>query len=64
MWDINNFAAVIEYLSNEKGIRSVLIGASSDAELYNKMKFNQELKLKPVNLCGKAGIKERTEFDG
>ena len=58
MWGIDNFAAVIEYLSNEKGIRSVLIGASSDAELYEKMKFKGELKLKPVNLCGKAGIKE------
>lgn len=58
MWGADNFAAVIEYLSNEKGIRSVFIGASSDAELYEKMKFKGELKLKPVNLCGKINIKE------
>ena len=57
-WDINNYAQIIEYLSNEKGIQTIFIGAKSDKELYENIKYNSPLKLPPVNLCGQVSIKD------
>ena len=58
MWDINNFAGVIEYLSNEKGIRTVFIGSRLDYPLYEKMQFKNTLKKQYINLCGELSIQE------
>ncbi len=58
VWDINNFARVIEYLSNEKGVQVIYIGASSDKEIYEHIPFEEELKIKPVNLCGQVNLKD------
>lgn len=58
VWNINNFAQIIEYLSNEKNVQVIYIGAPSDKNIYENIKFKQELKIKPVNLCGELTIKD------
>lgn len=58
VWDINNFARIIEYLSNEKNSQVIFIGAPSDKEIYEQINYVQELKIKPVNFCGKVSIKD------
>ena len=58
VWDINNFAQIIEYLSNEKGVQVIYIGAPSDKKIYENIKFNKELKIRPVNLCGEVSLKD------
>lgn len=56
VWDIYNFAKVIEYLSNEKGIQVIYIGASNDRELYENIPYSDEIKIKPLNLCGALNL--------
>ncbi len=58
VWALNNYIKVIEYLSNEKGVQVIFIGAPSDKHIYDEIKYSQELKIKPVNLCGEVNIKD------
>lgn len=58
VWELKNFVQIIEYLSNEKNIQVIFIGAPNDKEIYNNIKYNEELKIKPVNLCGEVTIKD------
>ncbi len=58
IWDIENFTRIIEYLSNEKGVQVIFIGAPSDKEIYENIQYKEELKIKPVNLCGEVNIKD------
>lgn len=58
VWDIRNFTQIIEYLSNEKNIQVIFIGAPSDKQIYENIKYNADLKIKPVNLCGEVNIKD------
>ncbi len=58
VWDINNFARIIEYLSNEKGVQVIYIGAPDDREIYDKIQFKEELKIKPLNLCGAVDLQD------
>ena len=58
VWNINNFAEVIEYMSNNKNIQVIYIGAPSDKKIYEEIQFKEELKIKPVNLCGQVTIKD------
>ncbi len=58
VWDINNFARIIEYLSNDKGMQVIFIGAPSDRSIYENIKYVNELNIKPVNLCGEVDLKD------
>jgi heptosyltransferase-2 len=58
IWDINNFARIIEFLINEKGIRVVFTGSSDDREVYEKIPYREELKIKPLNLCGAIDLND------
>ncbi len=58
VWDINNFARIIEYLSNEKQVQVIYTGAKSDKKIYENMLFKEKLKINPINLCGETTIKE------
>ena len=58
VWDINNFARVIEYLSNDKKAQVIFIGAPSDKTIYENIQYNEVLKIKPINLCGEVTIKD------
>ena len=58
VWDINNFARIIEYLSNNKNVQVIFIGAPLDKTIYDNIQYNETLKIKPVNLCGEVSIKD------
>lgn len=57
-WDINNFARIIEYLSNKKDVQVFFVGAPQDRAVYENIKYNENLKIEPINLCGKLSIRE------
>jgi heptosyltransferase-2 len=59
-WPLEYFAKVIKYLSNEKGIQVFYTGTANDADTYNKIHsfIDEELAVKPVNLCGKLSLAE------
>ncbi|MCD7780575.1 MAG: lipopolysaccharide heptosyltransferase II [Candidatus Gastranaerophilales bacterium] len=58
VWDISNFARIIEYLSNKKNVQVIFIGAKSDKAVYENINYNEPLKIPPINLCGETTIKE------
>ena len=58
VWNIDNFKKIIEFLSNEKNIQVLFIGSIDDREIYENLKFDNELKIQPVNLCGEIDLKE------
>ena len=61
-WSIENFAKVIEYLSNEKNTRVFFTGTAKDSDVYDKILnlINTELQNKPINLCGELSIQDST----
>lgn len=54
------WAEIVEYLSNEKNAQVLFLGTKSDGIIYNEiLKLTKnELKIKPVNFCGKFNLKE------
>lgn len=60
LWPIDNFAKVVEYLSNEKEVQVLYVGTDFDKETYIKMEslIEKELKIKPINLCGELSLQE------
>lgn len=61
-WDKDNFAQIVEYLTNEKGFQVFFTGVQSDAQVYEDILsfVKKDLKYTPVNLCGKLSIQEST----
>lgn len=59
-WSKENWAKVIEYISNEKEAQVLFLGSKKDAPAYREILsfIKNELKIKPVNLCGKLNLKE------
>ncbi len=58
VWNINNYARIIEYLSNEKGVQVIYIGAPSDKAIYDTLQIKENLKIPAVNLCEKVTLKD------
>ncbi len=58
VWNLDNFREIIEYLSDEKGVQVIFIGAPSDKAIYDSIKYSSKLNIPPVNLCGKVTIKD------
>lgn len=58
MWKKENFVEIIKYLSDEKNVRVLYIGAPVDRDIYEKLNFGNELKNPPVNLCGEVSLKD------
>ncbi|MCD7878555.1 MAG: lipopolysaccharide heptosyltransferase II [Candidatus Gastranaerophilales bacterium] len=58
MWSINNFIQIIEYLSNEKKIQVIFIGAPRDKEVYNNLKYSKKPIIPPVNLCEELTLQD------
>lgn len=58
VWDINNFARIIEYLANKKNSQVIFIGAPIDKKTYDNIQYKEELNIKPINLCGEVTIKD------
>ncbi len=61
-WNIDYFAQIIEYLSNEKNAQVFFLGAKIDKSIYENIKYNSVLKIKPINLCGELTIQESLAF--
>lgn len=61
-WGLDNFAKIIEYLSNEKAIQVFFTGTAKDSEVYDKILslILTKLQIKPANLCGKLSIQDST----
>lgn len=61
-WPLENFAEIVQYLSNDKNIQVFFTGTEKDVEIYDKILnlISIELKNKPVNLCGKLSIQDST----
>ncbi len=58
VWNKDRFVQIIEYLSNEKNVQVIFIGAPSDKDIYDSLKYSEKLKIKPVNLCSQVTIKD------
>lgn len=61
-WPHEYFAKLIKYLVNEKGIQVFYTGAANDSKTYDQIHslIDEELNIKPVNLCGKLSLAEST----
>lgn len=57
-WDIDNFKQIIKYLSDEKGVQVLFIGAPSDKDTYEKILCDDSFKIQPLNLCSLVNIKD------
>ncbi len=58
LWNINNFARIIEYLANKKHMQVIFIGAKTDRAVYEKINYIEKLEIRPLNLCGEVTIKD------
>jgi heptosyltransferase-2 len=61
-WPLEYFAKVIEFLANQRNIQVFYTGTASDSKIYDQIHnlINTDLKIKPVNLCGKLNLQEST----
>ncbi|MBQ7450917.1 lipopolysaccharide heptosyltransferase II [bacterium] len=59
-WTKEKWAKIIEYISNEKNAQILFLGTKNDANKYKEILscIKSELKIKPVNFCGKFNLKE------
>lgn len=60
LWSEENFAQIIEYLSNEKGVRVLFTGTDFDTEKYERILrlIKVPLNVSPANFCGKLSLRE------
>lgn len=66
-WAKENWAKVIEWLCNEKNATVFFNGTKNDSSTYEEILSHIEnngnnLKNKPINLCGEFGLKETLAF--
>lgn len=59
-WAKENFAKIIEFLSNEKDVQVIYTGTKGDSETYIEIEnfIDKDLKIKPLNLCGRLNLRE------
>ncbi len=64
VWPPENFAKIIEYLANKKNVQVLYIGTDFDSKTYEILEalIKNELKIKPINLCGKFTLQESLAF--
>ena len=55
-WDINNYKIIIDYLANNYGINSVIIGGQSKYELEKSALFNEINNV--TNIVGKTNLQD------
>lgn len=63
-WIDDYWEKVIHFLVNECNCQVYYAGGEKDCEFYNKINetFSDEMKIPPVNLCGKFSISETMSF--
>lgn len=59
-WSKENFAKIVEFLSNEKGVQVLYAGTKNDRETYEEIHqfIKNGLKIAPINLCGQFSLRE------
>lgn len=59
-WPKENFARIIEYLSNEKHVQVIYTGTQNDGLTYENIEslICKKLEIKPLNLCGYLTLRE------
>lgn len=59
-WPMENFAKIIEYLSNDCDVQIVHTGTAADKRVYESIRslIQSDLKNEPVNLAGELSIQE------
>ena len=59
-WPPEYFARVIEYLANKKQVQIFYTGLKKDYQKYEEIQgfIQQDLNIKPVNLCGQLSIQD------
>ena len=59
-WEKENWATIIEYLANQKNAQVLFIGSEKDSGAYREILsfIKEELRIKPVNFCGKFSLQE------
>lgn len=59
-WSKENFARIIEYLSNEKHAQVIYLGTKNDGLTYQNIEklVNKKLTIKPLNFCGNLTLRE------
>ena len=59
-WTKENFAKIIEYLTNEKHVQVIFSGTKNDSLTYEKIGefITCGLERKPLNLCGELTLRE------
>ena len=63
-WSKENWARIIEYLSNEKNVQVLFNGTKNDSETYKQIMslIKEDLKIEPINLCGCFSLRETLAF--
>jgi len=61
-WPNENFAKIIEFLSNVKNARVFFTGTAKDSDVYTKIlkQIPEKLNIEPINLCGELSIQDST----
>ena len=59
-WNKENFARIIEYLSNKKHVQVIYTGTKNDGLTYENIEslISEKLEVKPLNLCGHLTLRE------
>ena len=63
-WEKQKWAQVVTWLSNEKNVQVLFNGTKNDSQTYEEIMsyVKDDLKIKPVNLCGKFGLRQTLAF--
>ena len=63
-WEKQKWAQVVTWLSNEKNVQVLFNGTKNDSKTYEEIMsyVKDDLKIKPVNLCGKFGLRQTLAF--
>ncbi len=59
-WNLQNWAKVLKYLSNEKNVQVMFLGAELDKKIYSEILslVKSNLDIPPLNLCGELTLKQ------
>lgn len=63
-WAKDKWAEVITWLSDEKGVQVVFNGTKNDSLTYEEIMshVSKDLKIKPINFCGKFSLRQTLAF--
>lgn len=63
-WEKQKWAQVVTWLANEKNVQVLFNGTKNDSQTYEEIMsyVKDDLKIKPVNLCGKFDLRHTLAF--